>query len=57
MKHFDNLYTARNATSTTNNNLLLDNGKIEHNTLYVATAKDVLTQNKSKGEPLNEQYL
>ena len=59
MKHFDNLlYTAsKNATSTTNNNLLLDNGKIEHNTLYVATAKDVLTQNKSKGEPLNEQYL
>ena len=59
MKHFDNLlYSAsKNATSTTNNNLLLDNGKIQHNMLYVATAKDVLAQNKSKGEPINEQYL
>ena len=46
MKHFDNLlYSAsKNATSTTNNNLLLDNGKIQHNMLYVATAKDVLAE-------------
>ena len=59
MKHYDNLlYSAsKNATSTTNNNLLLDNGQIQHNVLYLATAKDVLSRNKSNGEPLNEQYL
>ena len=58
MKHYDNLlYSAsKNATSTTNNNLLLDNGQIQHNVLYLATAKDVLSRNKSNGEPLNERY-
>jgi len=57
--HFDNLlYTASiNATSTMNNNLLLDNGNINNNTIYVTTAEDVLQYHASTAKPLNEQYL
>ena len=59
IKHFDNLlYTASiNATSTTNNNILLDNGIINNNTIYVAMAENVLQYHASTTKQLNEQYL
>ena len=59
MKYFDNLlYTAStNATSTVNSNLLLDNGIIVDNIIYVSTAEDVLKYHSNLDNPLNEQYL
>ena len=59
MKYFDNLlYTAStNATSTMNSNLLLDNGIIVDNIIYVSTAEDVLKYHSKLDNPLNEQYL
>jgi len=57
LQHYDTILNSGsfNSLSTTNNNLLLENGDILNNNIYVCFAQDVLTN--KVGDNLNDDYL
>ena len=57
LMHYDTILNSGsfNSLSTTNNNLLLENGEILNNNIYVCFAQDVLIS-KANGN-LNDDYL